>query len=445
MGDLLLVVYDRGITYCNMRTCNNSERTGLHQYLRSIQYDNGTEKILYFDERGELNTKFLIYNWMKVSNNNRWDPVGTFIPWALPDNNLLINSSWITWKTDTKEVPRSQCSENCPPGSRKIKNNMKPICCYDCVLCSKGEISNLSDSEKCIKCPDIEWPNDKKDQCIPKSEEFLDYSDALAIVLSSVSILFWIISLLILGIFVLYQDTPIVKANNKNLSFILLVSISMCFLCSFLFIGCPTDRTCMFRQIVFGIIFSIAVSSVLAKTIMVCIVFKASRPGSPWQKLIEYKLSNYIVLMASSVEIIISIIWLSVSPPFVELDTHSYQGKIVIQCNEGSTLGFYAVLFYLGFLVVISFTVAYLGRTLPDRFNEGKFITFSMLVFCSVWITMIPAYLSTKGKNMVAVEIFSIVTSGAGLLGCIFFPKCYIILLKPEMNRKLPICHYLKK
>ncbi|XP_063813474.1 vomeronasal type-2 receptor 26-like [Pseudophryne corroboree] len=418
-------------------------RNKLHQYLKKIQYEDGEEKRFYFDEKGELSTEYIIYMWLRKGwMFPEYITAGYFIPWELPDKQFFIDSTLIIWKTAINEVPRSQCSPNCPPGSRKIKNNLKPVCCYDCVLCSKGEISNVTDSENCIKCLNIEWPNDRQDQCVLKVEEFLDYSDALAVALSSLSILFWITSVLILGIFMTYQDTPIVKANNRNLSFILLVSISMCFLCSFLFIGRPTDRTCMFRQTVFGIIFSIAVSSVLAKTIMVCIAFKASQPGSFWRKLIGGKLYYYIVLLASSVQIIISICWLSISPPFVELDTESYERKIIIQCNEGSTIGFYAVLFYLGLLAVISFAVAYLVRSLPDQFNEATFITFSMLVFCSVWIAMIPAYLSTKGKNMVAVEIFSIVTSSAGLLGCIFFPKCYIILLKPQMNTKIVICNH---
>ncbi|XP_056430310.1 G-protein coupled receptor family C group 6 member A-like [Hyla sarda] len=334
------------------------------------------------------------------------------------------------------KVPRSQCSENCPPGSRKIKNNKKPICCYDCVMCSEGEISNITDSENCIKCLPSEWSSNKRDRCLPKLEEFLAYSDRLAITLLTFALLFWTLSVLILGIFVSHKDTPIVKANNMDLSFILLISLSFCFLCVFLFVGRPVHIICKFRQIVFGIIFSISVSSILAKTIMVYTAFKTSRPGSPWRKLMGKKMSTCIVVLASSIEVIISIIWLYFSPPYLEQDTHSYQRRIIIQCNEGSHVGFFAVLGYLFFLAAISFTVAYLARTLPDRFNEAKYITFSMLVFCSVWITMVPSYLSTKGKNMVAVHIFSVLASSAGLLGFIFFPKCYIILLKPEMNAR---------
>ncbi|KAM4048787.1 vomeronasal type-2 receptor 26-like [Anomaloglossus baeobatrachus] len=293
------------------------------------------------------------------------------------------------------------------------------------------------DSDVCSKCPEDEWPDEKKVKCIPKTFEFLSYEkDILVYVFSALSLFFSIITLFILGIFINYWDTPIIKANNRTVSFILLTSIFFSFLCVFFFLGCPKGITCLLRQISFGIFFSIAVSSLLAKTITVCIAFKATKPGSSWVKMASPKVSNYLVLVCSSVQAFICVIWLLVSPPYLEFNHHSYRGTIVIQCNEGSDIWFYSMLGYMGFLAAVCFVLAFMVRTLPDSFNEAKYITFSMLVFCSVWIAMIPAYLSTKGKYMVIIEIFAILTSCAGILGCIFLPKLYILLLKPELNSR---------
>ncbi|KAM8976912.1 vomeronasal type-2 receptor 26-like [Pelodytes ibericus] len=414
-------------------------RCQLHHSLYNMEFILGSrDPEPCFTKNGEHVRSNLIVNWrIKSHRHIENEIVGVCTPRDLHDQKLRISTEMIQWKTSDNKVPISRCSEQCLPGQRKMPISGIHPCCHNCVQCSEGEMSNVMDSENCIKCPDNEWPNERKDQCIPKLVEFLSYTDgALAIVLASGSIVFCLTAVIILGLFITHWDTPIVKANNRNLSFILLVSIMLIFLCVFLFLGRPVDVTCMLRQVSFGIIFSVAVSSVLAKTITVCIAFKATKPGSMWKKWIGVKLSNVIVFFCSSVQILISISWVATYPPFKEQDTHSSQGKIIIQCNEGSAIAFYSVLGYMGFLAVVSFIIAFLARNLPGSFNEAKYITFSMLVFCSVWIAMIPAYLSTKGKYMVAVEVFAILTSSAGLLSCIFFPKCYMVLFRPEMNTK---------
>ncbi|XP_073471310.1 vomeronasal type-2 receptor 26-like [Aquarana catesbeiana] len=287
----------------------------------------------------------------------------------------------------------------------------------------------------CHQCSEDEWPNNN--QCVPKPVEFLSYgNDPVPLTVSVISVLLFVKTSAIFCVFIVFRETPVVRANNQNLSFILLVSIMLSFLCVFLFLGRPGPISCMFRQTSFGIIFSVAVSSILAKTTMVYMAFKAIKPGSFWRKYIGVKIPNCLVFLCSFIQVLISVIWLLTACPFPETNTDLYAEKIIIQCNEGSTLAFSILLGYMGLLAAVSFLVAFLARNLPDSYNEAKYITFSMLVFCSVWIAFIPVYMSVTGKNTVLVEIFAIIASSLGILGCIFIPKCYIILVRPDLNSR---------
>ncbi|XP_028622531.1 vomeronasal type-2 receptor 116-like isoform X2 [Grammomys surdaster] len=407
----------------------------VHAFLKNMKFFNPIGDIVIINQKTKTDAEYefhMIWNFpqgleMKVK-------IGQFYSYLLHDQKLYLYEDMIQWVSGYSQIPPSVCSVNCAPGFKKSYPEEKPSCCFDCSPCPENEISNATDLGRCVKCPDGQYANTERNHCFPKAVTFLAYGDLLGIILACVALCLSTLSAFVLGIFVKNQSTPIVKANNRILSYILLVSLTLCFLCPLLFIGQPSTARCLLQQVIFGILFTVVVSTVLAKTITVLLAFKITVPGRKVKWLLLFGTPKFIILICSLFQLMLCGFWLGLSPPFVEIDANSEHDHITIMCNKGSIIAFYCMMGYLGCLALASFVVAFLGRNLPDTFNEAKFLTFSMLVFCSVWVTFLPVYHSTKGKVMVAVEVFSILASSAGILGCIFIPKCYIIVLRPDRN-----------
>uniref|UniRef100_A0A4W6FCP2 G-protein coupled receptors family 3 profile domain-containing protein n=1 Tax=Lates calcarifer TaxID=8187 RepID=A0A4W6FCP2_LATCA len=416
-------------------SCGNLQRLEPWQlvyYLDKVNFTTSFGDQMSFDENGDVLPIYDIMNW-------QWLPDGrteTKSSGTLNPKRSLLTFQTIIWPMHySSSPPQSVCSESCPPGTRMARKKGEPECCFDCIPCSEGKITNKTGG-----CPEDFWSSPQRDHCVPKKTEFLSYSESLGICLAATSLLGTFICAVVLGIFIYHRQTPIVRANNSELSFQLLLSLKLCFLCSLLFIGRPRLWTCQLRHAAFGISFVLCVSCILVKTMVVLAVFKASKPGGEaslkWFGAMQQRGTVFVL---TCIQAAICTAWIISSSPAPHKNTQYHNDKIVYECVVGSTVGFAVLLGYIGLLAILSFLLAFLARNLPDSFNEAKLITFSMLIFCAVWVAFVPAYISSPGKYADAVEAFAILASSFGLLVALFGPKCYIILLRPERNTKKAI------
>ncbi|XP_068570951.1 vomeronasal type-2 receptor 1 [Cebidichthys violaceus] len=457
----------------------NFEPWQLMYYLKNVRFKvPHTDEEIYFED-GDVEGVYDIINWQVNSQGEiSYITVGSYNGSAAPEDRMTITNDSIVWNNEMLEPPRSVCSENCQPGTRKGIRQGEPVCCFDCIPCADGEISNSTDARACILCSYEEWSNEAHDTCIPKIIEFLAFGEPLGITLIVISAFGALLTIGVGVVFVAHIGTPLVKANDALLSFSLLFSLVVTFLCSIVFLGQPQHWSCMTSQVALALGFALCLSSIMGKTAVLMLraqALKAARikakaaakaaklaaaeaaanGGSPDVIFTNTFINGdanacanpevdsltcahqrAIAAVATLIQAVACTVWLIIIPPHPIENTSAQNIKIILECDEGSVVFICCIFAYDILLALLAFIFAFIARKLEDHFSEAKCVTFGMLVFFIVWISFVPAYLSTRGKFMVAVQIFAILASSFGLLSCIFLPKCYILLVKPERNRE---------
>ncbi|KAM6474534.1 metabotropic glutamate receptor 2 isoform 1-T1 [Liasis olivaceus] len=384
-----------------------------------------TKSMVRFDQCGDGIGRYNIFNYQRANGRYRYQKVGYWAEGLIMDTNLI---PWV--KTS---IPVSQCSDPCKKNEMK---SMQPgdMCCWICIPCQPYEF--LLDEFTCRDCGLGYWPNRTLNGCYELPQEYIHWKDVWAIGPVTISCLGFMSTLFVLGVFVKNNDTPIVKASGRELCYILLTGVLMCYSMTFIFIAKPSTVVCTLRRLGLGTSFAVCYSALLTKTNRIARIFSGVKEGVQRPRFISPTSQVVICMALISCQLVIVVIWLMVETPGTRKETEPDKRYIVtLKCNNRDS-SMLISLTYNVLLIVLCTVYAFKTRKCPENFNEAKFIGFTMYTTCIIWLAFLPIFYVTSSDYRVQTTTMciSVSLSGTVVLGCLFTPKLHVILFQPQKN-----------
>ncbi|CAF3531494.1 unnamed protein product [Rotaria sordida] len=348
------------------------------------------------------------------------------------------NTNDISLSSSSRTIPTSRCSEPCRVG--EFHQFQGDSCCWVCTPCNETSIViDFEDQERCEPCPTGYWPTQNRTSCYKLKETSMEFLSVLTLVPISLSIIGNILTLYVVILFYQKRQTPVVKASGKELCFIMLAGIHLCYLMTFPIIIRPHIITCVIQRLGIGLAFSMMYAALLTKTNRIARIFESTKKQGKLRP--EYISPHSQVVICSClimVQLLLSLLWLAYERPYV--DMIAYERLVILKCHMNK----YSFLFSLSYnvlLVLICTMYAVRTRKVPENFNETKFIGFTCYTTCILWLAFLPIYFTAHetGRHHVYIATLCVTISlcATVALACLFSPKVYIILLHPEKNMRL--------
>ncbi|XP_037090177.1 metabotropic glutamate receptor-like [Pollicipes pollicipes] len=407
--------------------------TELLWYLRRVQFIGLSGDRFQFDEQGDGPARYRIIHFRQVSPGHySWDQVGEYI-----GNQLLLNMSAIQFRLGAPEPPRSICSLPCRDGQARkyVDSEASERCCWHCFNCSTYQIVDPDDNTECLTCRLGTLPDVTHMRCESLPEAYLRADSSWAIGAMSFSAAGIVVTCLVIAAFIRHVDTPVVRASGRELSFVLLYGILLCYAMTFVLVLRPSNVVCGLQQFGIGFCFSVVYSALLTKTNRIARIFNAGKKTAVRPNFITPGSQLVICALLIVVQVVVCFAWMWTTPPEAIHHYPTPEDNLLV-CKASINASYMVGFAYPILLIVVCTVYAVLTRKIPEAFNESKYIGFTMYTTCVIWLAFVPIYFSTA--NHVALRIttmsVSISLSASIAIACLFTPKLYIILLHPERN-----------
>ncbi|KAJ1139132.1 hypothetical protein NDU88_005509 [Pleurodeles waltl] len=408
----------------------------LLKYIRTVNFSGIAGTPVTFNENGDSPGRYDIYQYQFKNSTPEYKVIGQ---WA---GHLHLKIDRMSWPGGgLRQVPSSICSQPCRPGERKKYVKGMP-CCWHCDPCIGYQY--LADRYTCKVCSTGMRPNENHTACLFIPIVKLEWSSPWAVVPVFIAIMGIIATLFVIVTFVRYNDTPIVKASGRELSYVLLTGIFLCYATTFLMIAEPDKGICSLRRIFLGLGMSISYAALLTKTNRIYRIFEQGKKSVSAPRFISPASQLVITFSLISLQLMGVCIWFIVDPSHSVViyedqrtaDPRFAQG--VLKCDI-SDLSLICLLGYSMVLMVTCTVYAIKTRGVPETFNEAKPIGFTMYTTCIVWLAFIPIFFGTsQSAEKLYIQTMtltiSVSLSASVSLGMLYMPKVYIILFHPEQN-----------
>ncbi|XP_041068198.1 taste receptor type 1 member 1-like [Carcharodon carcharias] len=412
---------------CNSGECKK-EAAYPRQLLKTLKRVNFSLNgmPISFDENGNPPIGYDIIYWDWKNDIVSFNVIGSYNP-----GQLQIDGSLIDWNSQGGKIPTSNCSSECEPGQIKITLGFQP-CCFTCKDCVEGTFQNESE---CVPCDLNHWSPSKSTVCLNRHVVYLRWNESFSIVIASVTGIGLIVKVLISTIFAIYFDTPVVKAAGGKLSFVLLLALAISCSSVYFFIAEPNVGTCITRKLLSMVSYTTCLACLLVRSFQLVLIFKmASKLPMAYRYWVQYNGQYIFVFMTTVIEIALCFIWIFSKFPVFHRDYDISKTEVILICGSKNSLSSLPSVGGITFLSLLCFVFAFLGKNLPKQYNEAKYITFSMTMIFISWIFLFLVIPYCPMNYAPGIQAAVLLLNCYSITVGYFFPKCYIILLKPECN-----------
>ncbi|KAK7907492.1 hypothetical protein WMY93_016104 [Mugilogobius chulae] len=408
----------------------------LLQYIRSVNFNGSAGTGVMFNENGDAPGRYDIFQY-QMSNVSipGYKNIGQ---WT---NHLRLNPEEMQWSGGDRSIPDSVCSFPCESGERKKMVKGVP-CCWHCELCDGYQY--LLDEFSCDMCPFDMRPLKNRTGCRPTPIIKLEWSSPWAIIPVFLAILGILATTGVIVTFVKFNDTPIVRASGRELSYVLLTGIFLIYFITFLMIAEPSVAVCAFRRLFLGLGMCISNSAMLTKTNRIYRIFEQGKKSVTPPKFISPTSQLIITFILISAQLLGVFIWFGVIPPHTIIDYEEQKppnpefARGILKCDM-SDLSLMLCLSYSLVLMITCTVYAIKSRGVPETFNEAKPIGFTMYTTCIIWLAFVPIFFGTAQSTekmfiQTTTLTVSMSLSATVSLGMLYIPKVYVIIFHPEQN-----------